>query len=261
MSLNLKPNPPRKPNKMPAQTSIIPEKGEHALIVGQNGSGKTAFACWLLLRVPEAPIIIYDTKDEPKFQKLPNSVVVSTMEEAAEYIDDVEINYIVVRPPLHMLDEPKPLNDMLLYHYHNFKGIPAYIDEAYTFQINGRAGKGLIALLTRGRSRGISTIISTQRPVRLDRFCITEAKKVYVFSLTDKADKKRLDDVIPNYSDLPKPVKHGFYFFSVGMDEPELFKPIKLDESLNTGYTDTIEANTEEPVKSSETSLHKRLWI
>jgi hypothetical protein len=127
---------------------------------------------------------------------------------------------------------------MLWYHYLHFKHCPAYIDEAYTFQINGRAGRGLLALLTRGRSRGISTIISTQRPVRLDRACITEARKVYVFALSDNADKKRLDDVIPNFSKLPRPPKHGFYFFEVGMDDPTLMQPIKLDPAFDTGYTD-----------------------
>jgi len=247
------------------QTQFFPQSGEHAIIIGQNGSGKTAFACWLLLRLPQSPVIIYDTKDEAKFPKLPASVVVSTMQEALSYKDDVEIDYIVVRPPLEILDEPDALNDMLLVHYHHMHNTVAYIDEAYTFQKGGRAGKGLIALLTRGRSRGISTIISTQRPVRLDRFCITEARKCYVFALNDIADKKRLDDVIPNFSSLPKPPKHGFYFFEVGEESAILMKPVELDKSLDTGYTDAANQplnENETAVSTSEaTTLAKHIWI
>jgi hypothetical protein len=248
------------------KVNLIPEAGEHDVIVGQNGSGKTAFACWLLERVPIAPIIVYDTKDEPKFKKLPASVLVETMEEAHKHIENMSCDYIIVRPPVELMGEPKMLDDMLWYHYIHFKHCPAYIDEAYTFQTGqGRAGRGLLALLTRGRSRGIGTIISTQRPVRLDRACITEAKKVYVFRLTDTADKKRLDDVIPNFSKEPNPVKHGFYFFQSGMESPVEMKPIKLDGRYDTGYTDRVgEGDKDGSDNTTETAPHqlpKRVWI
>lgn len=248
--------------------SLIPQSGEHALIVGQNGSGKTAFACWLLARVEQAPIIVYDTKIEPKFNKFPGVVIVRTMEEALQHKDDVSVDYIVVRPPVEYMREPKLLDNMLWEHYSHFQHCPAYIDEAYTFHSNARPGPGLIALLTRGRSRGISTIISTQRPVMLSRFCITEAKKTYVFRLVDKADRRRLNDVIPDYADMPQPVKHGFYFFESGvMEEPVLFKPITLDKQFETGYTDNSsegegdgDGNNADPDTSTQAHL-KHVWV
>lgn len=246
---------------MSERAPFFPQKGEHALVVGQNGSGKTAFVCWLVEHIPEAPGVIYDTKDEPKFAKLPASIVVETMAEAIEYRDNPEYDYIVVRPPVLMMREPKQLDQMLWEHYEHFHHCFAYIDEAYTFQLNGRAGPGLTALLTRGRSKGISTIISTQRPVRLDRFCITEAKKVYVFRLTDMADKKRLDDVIPNFSKLPAPPKYGFYYFAEGEDAAELMRPIKLDASMNTGYTDQASIPEGEHVEPEETLPTKHVWL
>ncbi len=251
---------------MVKQVSIIPKPGEHALIVGQNGSGKTAFACWMLERLEQAPVLIFDTKIEPKFSKFPASVIVETMEEALKYKDDVEVDYIVIRPPVDFMREPKLLDEMLWFAYQHFQGCPVYIDEAYTFHVNGRAGPGLVALLTRGRSRGISTIISTQRPVLLSRFCITEAKLIYIFKLTDKADKKRLDDVVPNYSDMPNPVKYGFYFYeTTDMDEPILYRPITLDRKFDTGYTDIaggvdIHDDTLPPSDAEDVS-RKNVWI
>lgn len=255
---------------MGAKISLIPEAGEHCLIVGQNGSGKTAFACWLLARVSLSPIVIYDTKIEPKFNKFPNSIVVADMHEALEHKDNVAVDYIVVRPPIQYMLEQKMLDHMLLTHYLEFKHCPAYIDEAYTFHINGRAGPGLTALLTRGRSRGISTIISTQRPVLLSRFCITEAKKSYIFKLVDRSDRKRLNDVIPDYADMPQPVKHGFYFFdSNSMEQPELFKPVTLDKRFETGYTDNIgggqgnnnEGDDNSPTDEPTQAPLKHVWV
>lgn len=246
---------------MSQQVSIIPQKGEHALIVGQNGSGKTAFACWLLMRIPEAPIVIYDTKIEPKFTKLPNSKVITTMDEALKLKDDVTVDYIIVQPPVEFMREPKLLDDMLWYHFIHFQNCPAYVDEAYTFHVNGRAGQGLTALLTRGRSKGISTIISTQRPVLLSRFCITESKKVYIFRLSDRSDRKRLNDVVPDYADMEQPIKYGFYFFEVGMDNPVLFKPITLDKDFDTGYTDNGGGNIIDHGDDTTQSPIKAVWI
>jgi hypothetical protein len=240
---------------------FVPNQGERALIVGQTGSGKTAFACWLLLRIPHAPIFLYDTKEEEKFPKLPASVVVETMEQAAKYYDDEKVDYIIIRPPVEIIGKPELLDDMLFYHYNNFKHSTAYIDEAYTFASNGRAHKGMLAIYTRGRSRGITCIMSTQRPVLIPRVAITEAQKVFVFKLGDKRDRKTLSDVIPNFDELPLPEKHGFYFFESGEDNVELFKPIKLDPSLDTGYTD----NQPEPENSNDDSnnnpVTKHIWI
>lgn len=230
-----------------SQTSFIPEPGERALIVGQTGSGKTAFAIWLLQRIPHAPIIIYDTKIEPKFDKLLPNIVVEHVEQIPEALEDEKIDYIIVRPPAELLGEPRELDDYLWFHYMHCHGVPAFIDELVTIQINGKAGKGLMSLMQRGRSKGITTIMCTQRPVRVDRSCVTEASKAYIFRLTDKADKKRLDDVIPNFSALANPPKHGFYFYETGEDHPVLMAPIKLDASLDTGYVDVSQASPDEP--------------
>lgn len=245
--------------------NIIPEQGEHAILIGQNGSGKTVLACFILMHIPQAPCLIYDTKIEPKFSKLPKSIIVSTMDEALTYKDDVSIDYIIIRPPVELMRDPMKLDDYLWQHYLHFHYCPAYIDEAYTFHSRGQPGQGLIALLTRGRSKGISTIVSTQRPVLVSRFCITEAKKAYVLRISDKADKKRIDDLIPNFSEMPSPVRHGFYFFEVGMDSPEMFAPISLDARFDTGYVDLGEeantANADEVVADTGNIPSRHIWV
>lgn len=212
----------------------LPQLGERALIVGQTGSGKTAFACHLLKHLDFAPIIIYDTKDEPKFTDLPNSTIVTTIAERDKAIEDEKIDFIVFRPPVEITTQPDEMDNLVFDHYNNLREVGAYIDEAYTFPAHSR---GLLAMLTRGRSRGITTIISTQRPSRIDRAMISEAQKVYAFKLVDKKDKIRLGDVIPEFAELPDPRRHGFYYYD-GEKAPRLYNPVSIAKPLRRAYVD-----------------------
>lgn len=214
--------------------NISPDVGERALIVGQTGSGKTQFNTWLLKFLGHQFIIIYDTKIEPKFESYENFSIVLTVEEARKEIKRLKKFkdkqfFIIVRPSVEDSADPELLDKMLYYHYAHLHGVAAYIDEAYTFHKNGQAGPGLIALLTRGRSKKITTIISTQRPAWLSRFCISEAQKFFIFRLVDDKDKKRLSDVIPKFDKKPNPKRYHFYYFEYDLDEPILFNPISPD--------------------------------
>lgn len=246
---------------MAARGTFIPKDGERALIVGQTGSGKTAFAQWLIVRIPRAPIFIYDTKIEPKFDMLPNNTVVSTVEQMNKEFENEKVDYIIVRPHDDLLGKPEELDDFLYHHYMNFHHSVCFIDELYTFHNNGRGFKGLQALLSRGRSKGITTIGCTQRPVSISRLCITEAQKVYAFKLGDRQDRKRLADVIPNFDDYPIPKNHAFYFFESGEDQAQLMRPVKLDKAYDTGYTDTQSVSSPSSPNAGSEPTTKHVWV
>lgn len=225
---------------------IIPKRGGRSAIFGMTGSGKTAFACWLLKRLPDecCPVIIYDTKIEPKFEALANSVVVETIDDAYAIAQEAAHDYIIVRPNVQVMNDPVTLDRWLLFHYTYLQGMAAYIDEAYTFHRNSQAGPGLTALMTRGRSKGITTILSSQRPARISRFLITESETHFVFRLRDKQDMQRLDDVSEDFSKRAKLEKHYFYFIDVeDSDNPTLHSPIKLDPEMQAGYVDSNAAD------------------
>lgn len=234
----------------------IPKKGERALIAGQTGMGKTALATFLLRRLHHSPIIIYDTKEEPKFRKLPNSMVVHSKKELREQIENGEIDYIIYIPPLAVASDYRAMDDLLTEHYYNYQGVDCYIDEAYSFHSpTGTYGPGLTAIMTRGRSKGITTIISTQRPVRISRFAITESQKFYIMRLVDKQDRARMSDAIPDFEDLPVPEPFWFYYYEAGQKEALLYRPIKLDSSEQNKYTDF------EIVEEADSATIKLIWL
>jgi hypothetical protein len=250
--------------------SFIPKPGEHALIVGKNGSGKTGLELWLMVRIPTAPVVIYDTKIEPKFDKLPANIVVETIEEMRKAYDDVRYDYIIVRPPVAILGKPEQLDEYLWEQYLHMPHSIAALDEGATFHSRtGFAYKGLISLMMRGRSKGLTTIICTQRPVSIARNILSEITKAYIFFIQDKRDKEKIDNVISNFSSLPPPKKFAFYYWETGMDTAILFEPIKLDPVFDTGYTDQAvgkaNGNDADTVSTSDsnTDTHpsKHIWV
>jgi hypothetical protein len=247
-------------------SSFIPKLGEKVFIAGKNGSGKTAFAGWILLRIPVAPVFIYDTKIEPKFDKLTPNKVISSIEEMEEAFKDHTIDYIIVRPPETLLGKPEELDEYLWYHYLHFHHTVAYIDEGNSFHTTtGRPYKGLLSLMQRGRSKGILTIIGSQRPVGISRSIISEMNRAYIFTLQDMRDRQTVDNVIPEYSTLPQPRKHQFYYWETGMESAVLFEPIKLDPVFDTGYTDVSQVKGDDNTSSTSeipaTAPTKHVWV
>lgn len=241
-------------SETPKPGPLIPRMGERCLIAGHTGSGKTQLLIWVTERLEGSPAIIYDTKIEPKFEQLPFSTVAETQAEVNAAIDKAEFDYIIFRPPVRFLANPAALDDLLMYHYENYRGFPCIIDELLTFHINRHAGAGLIAILTRGRSRAITTVMCTQRPSGFDRFAITEAQTVFAFRLTDYQDRKRLGDVVPNFEDLALPPEYSFYFYRIGNDAPILYDPIPIEQDVDPGYTDDAQPGDEDPEEMADQS-------
>lgn len=218
-----------------ADLHFFPRVGERALIVGQTGSGKTWFAKWMVERLGR-PTIIYDTKIDKTFERLGGAAIFEDHAHAYKHVKK-EGGVAIFRPPLEVLNDPNALDEYLLAHYDKAKGVQAYIDEIYQFHEGFRAGQGLTGLLTRGRSRKITTIMSTQRPSYLSRFCLTESQKFYLFRLIDKKDRLRLQDVVPEFSKIPSPPKFHSYFYDTELDAavpvlPVSFTPERAEKEM-----------------------------
>ena len=220
---------------------MLLETGQRGLLVGQTGSGKTQDAIFQLRNAKQWPVFIFDTKIEDDFFGLPEG------EETLDLIEGYDeweayskkpkkdfADYVLVRPLANEIQDFDILDKYTSLAYNKFGSGLFYFDEIYNWHNAGRAGNGLLGLLTRGRSKGKTVLMATQRPSWVSRFCITEVQKFFIHMLADARDKKTLAEVIPNFSITVNPPKFHFYHYEIGaMDSAALYAPVpyqKLDK-------------------------------
>jgi hypothetical protein len=215
-------------------TDYFLDVGQRGLLLGKTGSGKTQDAIYQLKNPPVFPVIIFDTKIEDAFFSVPEDD--DTMEVVNSYSDFVKLSkkpkneipdYILVRPEVYEVVDVDELDKYSQLVFHKFGKCFVYYDEMYNWHNNGKCGAGVLSLLTRGRSKGKTTLMASQRPSWLSRFCFTECEKFYIHRLTDERDKKTLDSIITDYSKTKNPLPFHFHHFEIGKhDEPILYKPV-----------------------------------
>lgn len=220
--------------------NLIPKHGERALIVGRSGSGKTLFARWLLWHLPQT--VIYDFKHEPAFDAM-GPIVDSTADAWRMFAEEPHTEYVIVRPDHRLLADPFALDELLLDHYDRGAGYTAYLDEAYTVHRSGRAGPGYLALLTRGRSREITTISATQRPAFLSLYALTEANHIFAFRLQHQDDRARLGNIIEGYQRRPKVPWHSFDYANAVKESIVRFGPIDVDFKRAPAHSPPVAAD------------------
>lgn len=219
--------------------NILLQKGQRGIIVGQTGSGKTVGAIWQLQHAPLAPVLILDTKGEPAFDKIARAATETEEAERLEIYEDtdkfltayrkgIDAEYIIIRPSPEEIAEPLAMDNILMQIYNAGRSCLTYIDEAYQWHINGRAGPGLVGLLTRGRSKGMTTLISTQRPAWISRFCFSEAQKFYIYRLSDRRDMKTLGEFLPDFHNAKIPEKFHFYYYDTNRDDVTMYQPVPI---------------------------------
>ena len=205
--------------------------GKHAVIVGQNGSGKSQQLI-TLARENKQQVIIFDTKLDDDFLSINSTkqklVVANGYREFVKALRENKFDYLIVRPQKFEISEPKALDNYLDY-LTDFKNLSIFIDEAYPFHTSGgRCYEGLLALLTRGRSSKLSVIACTQRPSWVSNFIFSEASYFYIYRLVEKKDRQRVAGFAPYNAEIPP--KFHFYYYDLVDDLPEceLCEPIKL---------------------------------
>jgi len=143
-------------------------------------------------------------------------------------------DYILVRPGIHETQNHEILDQYTLCVYQNFGECFILYDEVLSWHNNGRPGNAFVGLLTRGRSKGKTTLMCSQRPVWISRFCLSETNTFFVYRVTDMRDKKTISEIIPDFFLYENPPRFYFYLYEVGIDEePRLCKPVphqKLDK-------------------------------
>lgn len=205
------------------------EPGKHAVIVGQNGSGKSQQLINLAL-ANKQKVVVLDTKldDDFLFLAVGNEVlqVVESYREMIDLLNSGQFHYLIVRPQTFELDNPTALDNYLVV-LSKCRNLSVFIDEAYSFHKSGRAGPGYTAILTRGRSRKLSLIVCTQRPCWISVFTFSESTTIYAYFLSVERDRKILYDYIgeQNFDEL---AEFCYYKYDVKSKSVIQCVPVKL---------------------------------
>lgn len=167
------------------------KSGQRITVTGKTGSGKSTLMAHLIEDRPTEKCIILDCKGEPVFEQLTGSDVIHGL----RLSDSKETDVFIVRPVSRELSDPDTLDNFLAEIYRKCRNVTVVIDEAYMIHSSGgRAGPGLIGLVTRGRSKKLGAWIGTQRPAWASRFCFSESEHFFVMMLSHPADRKLMSE-------------------------------------------------------------------
>jgi energy-coupling factor transporter ATP-binding protein EcfA2 len=160
-------------------------QGEHVLLAGMTGSGKTTLAQRMLSSCEH--VIVIDTKHELKW---PGFGVTSDIDSAFT-IDKKYGGYTIFRPrTVYQIEK------VYARAYAEW-GWTVYCDEVYQIGVSSLGKRtnyppAYSRCLTAGRTRGVTVWTGTQRPKYFPIFAVTESVHFFIFELGSADDRKDL---------------------------------------------------------------------
>lgn len=210
-----------------ASTLPLIKAGYRALCAGRTGSGKSTWACWMLVRSPGNWIIL-NPKHTAAYKGLPDSVVIETLD-----LDKLEkamrnFRFVIVNPPTRDA-RPDTLDEWILAVHESWKNVGLCCDELYTLHKGGVAGPGLIGWLTRGRELKQSFLGLTQRPAWLSQFLFSESDYICGMSLVLGKDRKRMMEMTDRKEFLARLPAREWLWYVTADDTLQYFGPVPVD--------------------------------
>jgi hypothetical protein len=168
-------------------------QGQHVLIVGRTGQGKT-YAARHLLDLREWIIALSHKRDSQVWWGWREV-------ERAEQIEPERRRGQKWRlmPPKVAIREARMRQrtefSAALERVWNDENWSCYVDELYYCETILNLGQELVTLWTNGRSLGITMVGGVQRPARINRFFVSESRYIICFRVGDGRDRAVLGEV------------------------------------------------------------------
>lgn len=207
---------------MPSTLPVPWRVGQHVAIFGDTGSGKTYLMA--KLAAMRRYVVVFRTKGDdisfPGFSRRP----------LASAMDSVYAQRILLQPRYeHQLREGYGMLERA-WKQENWTIV---IDEEWYCERLGLT-EMIERLLTQGRSMGISVMLGSQRPSRISRYCIAEARHVFAFQLEGRDAKTVGEATTPRMVEaIAKLKEHEFAYFNRQNRIVEIGNARRLDRIIS----------------------------
>jgi hypothetical protein len=214
--------------------AIKMQRDDRAVMIGKTGCGKTTLARFLIEDDEKPFSVTWNPKGSEGIFKWKHKHVSSLVKlyDAA----DREERRIVYTPHPYLAENAANQEELFYWIYENLNR-RFYIDEATSIKFGGvKIPEGLTALINRGRERGVSTMVATQRPSRIPMNVLSESEHYYVFRLLLPQDRQRVEDITGiTVEDQARLRNHEFFYFhedrGLLQDDDGLPRKLKLNLS------------------------------
>lgn len=214
-------------SKLPPPPYPLINPGERGILAGRTGSGKSTLAAWLMQRSPGHWVII-NPKWTAAFNTLPGANKIEGINTKDITKSIYKNRYTIINPKAGESD-PETLDLLIQWLHESFTDICIFVDELYSVHANGRAGPGLIGVLTRGRELKQTFLGATQRPAFLSKFLFSEADYICGMSLNVDEDRKRMYDFTGRPQFRNKLKARDWLWYDVGNDNLQAWGAVPVD--------------------------------
>ncbi len=181
---------------------IAPGMTDRAAFVGQTGSGKTTLAQEVCRLRPW--VVALDPKGMLEWDGY-------EVHERLSALTKAKRPRLIYRPVYEELADEETIDTFFEFVYER-RNCVLYVDEIYAVAQGDSYPWFFGACLTRGRERGISTYVATQRPSRVPQVMLSESEHVFVFNLKLPQDRERIADITGMDDGQFRLPAHEFYY-------------------------------------------------
>lgn len=211
--------PPRAPAKW--------KQGEHVIIVGDTGSGKTYLES-KLLDLRDYTIIVKTKPDDVKFPGYERIKKYSGLGnlKSKKFLLDTGFD-----PSLQRYHILRTLN--LIWKQ---EGWTLAVDETYYWTHVLKLEKNLNMLLTQGRSKKLTMVVGMQRPAWISRFALSQATHAFIFRCEGRDVQNLAEALSPQIKEpVAKLRGHDFVYFNRATRDVVTGNANRLSEVITRG--------------------------